>query len=221
MLAEGFSMSVDLDIDQPSPADTSDGGGDDGLGFISRILAGPGVSLLLMSIVSLATWTGVQANNVDPFVLQAPLTEEWWQLPLSVFSHSGMPHLTGNATMIALFGSIAVFSSSVIRYHIFFIGSGMLAGVAQVLATGALGEAGTVLGASGAGMALLMYVLISNDISSLLFDRVSRTAAAGLLIAAAVGITLWSAALQIANVAHFTGALIGGIAGYFHLLRAR
>jgi membrane associated rhomboid family serine protease len=131
-----------------------------------------------------------------------------------------MPHLTGNATMIALFGSIAIFSSSVIRYHLFFISSGMIAGAAQVLATDVIGEAGTVLGASGAGMALMMYVLISNDISTILLDRVSRTVAAGLVVAAAIGITLSSAALQIANVAHFTGALIGGVAGYFHLLRA-
>ena len=214
-------MSVDLDLEQPAQPEEPEESETRRAGFVTRLLAGPGVSILLMAIVSLATWTGVQANNVDPFVLQAPLTEDWWQLPLSVFSHSGMPHLSGNATMIALFGSIAVFSSSVIRYHVFFIVSGMLAGAAQVLATGALGDAGTVLGASGAGMALMMYVLVSNDISSLLLDRVSRTVAAGLVVAAAIGITLWGAALQIANVAHFTGALIGGIAGYFHLLRAR
>ncbi|WP_176451098.1 rhomboid family intramembrane serine protease [Halorubrum sp. Ea1] len=213
-------MSVDLEIDQPSTPGQSEDSTRSGRGYIGRILAGPGVSLVLMAVVSLATWTGVQANNVDPFVLQAPLTEDWWQLPLSVFSHSGMPHLTGNATMIALFGSIAVFSSSVIRYHTFFIISGMIAGAAQVLVTGAIGDPGSVLGASGAGMALMMYVLISNDISSLLLNRVSRTAAAGLVVAAAVAITLWSAAIQIANVAHLAGALIGGVAGYFHLLRS-
>ena len=211
-------MSVDLDLEQPEQTEGVESGAST---IVTRLLAGPGVSLLLMAIVSLATWTGVQANNTDPFILQAPLTEDWWQLPLSVFSHSGMPHLSANATMIAIFGSIAAISAGVFRYHLFFILSGILAGVAQVLATGALGSPSGVLGASGAGMALMAYVLVSNDISSLVFNRVSRTATIGLVLALAVGITLWSAAIQIANVAHFAGALIGGFAGYFHILRPR
>ena len=211
-------MSVDLDLEQPGQTEKAESGGS---GIVTRLLAGPGVSLLLMAVVSLATWTGFQANNADPFILQAPLTEDWWQLPLSVFAHNGMPHLSGNAMLIAIFGSIAAISASVFRYHVFFIVSGILAGIAHVLATGALGSSSGVLGASGAGMALMGYVLVSNGLSSIVFDRVSRTVTIGLVLALAVGITLWSASLQIANVAHFAGALIGGFAGYFHVLRPR
>ncbi|OYR72710.1 hypothetical protein DJ78_01985 [Halorubrum ezzemoulense] len=211
-------MSVDLDLEQPEKTEEAGSGAST---IVTRLLAGPGVSLLLMAIVSLATWTGIQANNADPFILQSPLTEDWWQLPLSVFAHSGMPHLSANATMIAIFGSVAAISASVLRYHIFFIVSGMLAGAAHVLATAALGTPSGGLGASGTAMALMAYVLVSNDVSSFVFDRVSRTVTIGLVLALAVGLSLTSAGVQVGNVAHLSGALIGGFAGYFHILRPR
>jgi membrane associated rhomboid family serine protease len=210
-------MSVDLDLEQPQEPEPEGGGGGE---LITRLLAGPGVSLIVMALVSLATWTGIQANNADPFVLQAPLAEDWWQLPLSVFSHQGPTHLSSNATMVAIFGALVVISSSVFRYHLFFITTGIASGAAQVMATDALGDAGAVLGASGAAMGLIGYVITSNTISSVVLKRVPWWGVAILVVAVAVALAIWSAALQIANVAHLTGALIGAVAGYFHLLRA-
>lgn len=210
-------MSVGLEIEQPSAED--DSAGSKGGQLITRVLAGPGVSLLLMVIVSLATWTGLQANNIDPFVLQAPVTENWWQLPLSTFAHGGTAHLYGNATMIAIFGSIAVISSSVLRYHLFFITTGIVSSVAHVTVTAALGDPSSVLGASGAGMGLIAYVIVSNDVSDFILKHVSWVGVVVLVVGVAVGLTLWSAALEVANVSHFTGALIGVVAGYFHVLR--
>lgn len=212
-------MSVDLEIEQPStPSQSDDDGG--GQRYIWRLLAGPGVSLILMAIVSLATWTGAQANNVDPFILQAPLTEDWWQLPLSVFSHQGMGHLSGNATAVAIFGSIVVISSSPVRYHLFFVATGIASGAAHIMATDALGQASAVLGASGAAMGLFAYVIVANDVSDWLLEHVSWKGVVVLVAGLVLGLTLWSASAQAANTGHLTGALLGAIAGYFHLLRS-
>ena len=212
-----MSTDPELNIGQPSTTEKHDSGG---VGFLGRLVAGPGVSLIVMAVVSLATWTGAQANNVDPFVLQAPLAENWWQLPLSVFSHSGMPHLTGNATGVAIFGSIVVLSSSLVRYHLFFILTGIIAGVGQVWATGALGRAGAVLGASGAVMALFAYVITSNFVSGAVLKRAPWWVVGAFVALTALGLTLWSAGAQVANMGHLTGAVLGAVAGYFHFLRA-
>jgi len=61
-----------------------------------------------------------------------------------------MAHLTSNATIIVVAGGLVAISAGIVRYHLFFVTTGILAGVAQVAATDALGEAGGVLGASGA-----------------------------------------------------------------------
>ena len=212
-------MDIEPNIEQPSrsEADNADGGNS---GFVTRLVAGPGVSLLLMALVSLGTWTGYQANNVDPFVLQPPLTEEWWQLPLSNFAHETTAHLYGNAIPIAIFGAVAVISSSVLRYHIFFLATGITSSVVHVMVTGALGDASAVLGASGAAMGLIGYVLVSNDISDLILSRASWGVVVILILGLSLALTLWSASLAVANVSHFVGALIGAFAGYFHLLRS-
>lgn len=211
-------MSVDLEGLEPESETEPD---TDGFGYIERLLAGPGVSLLAMALVSLATWTAYQANNPDPFILQAPIAEDWWQLPLSVFAHSSMGHLVANATMIAMVGSVVVLFSGVLRYHLFFVVSGVLAGVAQVVATGVLGQPGAVVGASGAGMALVGYVITSNGISSWLLDRVPRWAVAVIVAGVALAITLRYSGIRVANVAHLAGVVIGLSAGHVNLLRAR
>lgn len=212
-------MDIDPNIEQHSRSEADNVDGHNS-GFVTRLVAGPGVSLLLMTFVSLGTWTGYQANNVDPFVLQSPLTEEWWQLPLSTFAHQGSAHLYGNAMMIAIFGAVTVISSSVLRYHIFFLATGIASGVAHVMVTGALGDAGAVLGASGAAMGLIGYVFVSNDISDLILSRASWKVVVILVLGVSLSLTLWSASLAVANVSHFVGALIGAFAGYFHLLRS-
>ncbi|WP_226043474.1 rhomboid family intramembrane serine protease [Natrinema sp. DC36] len=176
-------------------------------------------TLMLMSIVSLATWTGVQANDVDPFMLQAPLTEEWWQLPLSVYAHSSPDHLTGNATVILIAGGIISLSTSWFRFHLFFLSSGILAGVSHVAVTDAMGTAAPVLGASGAAFALVGYLLTSNTVSSAVLEGASIRVVLSVAAGVALFLTIQSAGMEIANLAHFTGAAIGLLSGHFNLLR--
>jgi len=60
-------MSVDLEgLEADSESEEESGSG--GMGYLERLVGGPGVSLLAMAVVSLATWTGAQAGNVTPFV---------------------------------------------------------------------------------------------------------------------------------------------------------
>lgn len=210
-------MAADLEaLEQETDPESSAGSG-----YLERVVAGPGVSLLAMALVSLATWTAFQAGgDADPFRLQAPLTEDWWQLPLSVFAHADMAHLTGNAMLIAVFGSAVVLFSSLIRYHLFFVVAGMLAGASQIVALEAFGDAAPVLGASGAALALLAYALTSNSISTWILGHVPRWVVAFVVLTITLALTLRFAGLNIANVGHFTGALIGAVAGHFNLLRA-
>jgi membrane associated rhomboid family serine protease len=210
-------MAADLEaLEQDTEPESSDG-----LGMVERLVAGPGISLLAMALVSLATWTAYQAGNPDPFVLQAPITEDWWQLPLSVFAHQNMPHLVANATVIAAAGSLVVLFSGVVRYHLFFVTSGITAGAAQVFATGVLGQPGAVIGASGAGMALLGYVITSNGISSWILDRVPAWGVAVIVTGVALAITLRYSGVRVANVAHLAGIVFGLVTGHFNLLQTR
>lgn len=191
-----------------------------GLSNVERLLAGPGVSLLSMALVSLLTWTTFQTGNTALFTASS-LTGGWWTFPLSVFAHANTTHLVGNAIAVATAGSIVVLSAGVLRYHLFFVLTGSLAVVAQVAATAALGTTSSVLGASGAALALWGYVLTSNAFSSWLLDRVSRTAVAATVVGVALLITVRYAGLHVANVAHLVGVLCGLLAGHFNVLEVR
>lgn len=211
-------MSVDLeelqsDSKSESSETTSSGG------YVERLIAGPGLSLLAMALVSLATWTAFQAGNPEPFMLYPPYHEAWWRLPLSVYAHQNMSHLVGNAMMVAVAGGLVALFTSVVRYHVFFVISGILAGIAQVSATAALGEATPVLGASGAALALLGYLITGNDISTWVLDRAPRWVVAVVVAGVALALTLRYSGLAVANVAHLAGAVIGLVAGQFNLLQ--
>jgi len=132
-----------------------------------------------------------------------------------------MAHLAGNATVVAVAGGLVAVFAGVVRYHLFFVASGILAGMAQVAATGVLGEATPVLGASGAALALVGYILTGNEISSWILDQVSGWMVAVVVLGVALALTLRYSGLNVANVAHLAGAVIGLSAGHFDLLRAR
>lgn len=184
------------------------------------IVGNPVVQTLgVMTAVSLATWTGVQAGNLDPFTLQAPVHEPWWQVLVSIYAHAGPSHLLSNATIILVAGGLVSLATTRLRFHLFFITTGALAGMVQVWATDALGDPVAVLGASGAGFALAGYVLTANPASTPVLHRVPWWASAGLATALALALTVALSGANSAYLAHFTGALLGGLAGRFHVLR--
>lgn len=189
-------------------------------GYVDRLLAGPGVSLLLMSLVTVVALTVARAGGAaGMFILQAPISEGLWQIPLSVFAHVGWAHLAANAVVVLVAGGLVALSSSVVRYHAFFLVTGALSGVAQVVVTGLFGPPAAVLGASGAALALVGYLLTSNAASSWLLDRVPRWAAAVVIGTCGLALMLRYYAAGSANVGHLAGALLGLVAGRFNVLR--
>ncbi len=209
-------MSVELEELEPDSGTDSSSS----LGYVERVLAGPGVSLVLMALVSLLTWTAFQAGNVTLFTASS-ITGAWWQFPVSIFAHANTAHLVGNATVVAAAGSLVVLTASVIRYHLFFILSGSVAALSQVAATAALGSTAPVLGASGAALALVGYILTSNAVSSWVLAQVSRTAVVVIVVGVALLVTFRYAGLDVANVAHLAGVLCGLVTGHFNLLKTR
>ncbi len=157
------------------------------------------------------------------FVLRPPVAEEPWTIVTSVYAHANLGHLVSNAFGLVVFGWPVARATTRTRFHAFFLATGSLAGVAQILLSGALaafpvvalGATPGVLGASGGVFALLGYLLASNRLSSRVGAvlRVSRTAAlVGFVLIAAV-LTLATASPGVALIAHFVGLLLGLVAG--------
>ncbi|WP_058367403.1 rhomboid family intramembrane serine protease [Haloparvum sedimenti] len=167
---------------------------------------------LLLGVVGLAS----------TLVLSAPLTTAPWALATGVYAHAGLGHLFTNAVGLLIAGPLVERRTTRPRFHLFFLGSGALAGVAEVTLGGLIGPAPAVLGASGAVFALFGYLLAGNVVSATLFDRLRLSARAqvALFLAVAVAMTLATAAPGVALIAHATGLLIGLVAGRLRLLDA-
>jgi membrane associated rhomboid family serine protease len=138
-------------------------------------------------------------------------------LLLSVYAHGGLGHLVSNAVSLVLLGFLVERSTTRVRFHAFFLTAGVIAAVAQVIAS-----PGGVLGASGAIFALLGYLLTGNSLSASVFDRLELPARAQIIILAVVAgiLTFVGAGPGIALVAHFAGLLVGLVAGRFRILAA-
>ena len=161
------------------------------------------------------------------FALSNPLLARPWTVVTSVYAHASVPHLAGNALALALGGLVVERLTTNGRFHAFFVGVGALAGATQVVVVGLVGPlvpgvpAGvSVLGASGAVLGLYGYLLGANRLTERLVAGVELAPriqlALGVVVAAAI--TLLTANPGAALVAHFTGLLLGLLAGRAHLL---
>jgi len=163
-----------------------------------------------------------QALAAGLFVLAPPISVRPWTLLSSVYAHSGVGHLISNAVVLVLVGFAVERVTTRWRFHAFFAGVGMLAGVAQVAVTGILGPGTPVLGASGAVFGLAGYLLAGNAVTDAVLGRLplGGRAKVVVLLAVAVAATLATAAPGVALVAHFTGFVLGAVAGRAKLLDA-
>lgn len=161
------------------------------------------------------------------FALSNPLLSRPWTLVTSVYAHASVSHLVANAVALALGGVLVERLTTPARFHAFFAGVGVLAGVTQVALVGLVGPLVpwlpaqvAVLGASGAILGLYGYLLGANRLTERIVGGVELAPrsqlAAGVLVAALV--TLLTANPGAALVAHFTGLLVGFLAGRTHLL---
>jgi len=186
--------------------------------------ASPTLTLALLMVVVVAVQTFLRLFGVDPwtFALAWPLTERPWTLVTSVFAHAGFGHLLTNLVGLAILGLLLERRTSPIRFYTFFLATGIVAGVTQVtVATFVLGQPAAVLGASGAVFALFGYVLAGNRLTKAAASGISIRPRTQLLaiVTVAVVLTVVTAGQRDALIAHFTGLVLGIVAGRDHLLR--
>lgn len=185
--------------------------------------------LVLFVVVYLVQFITALAGLVGGlFVLSPPLSSNPWTVVTSVYAHAGINHLLSNAIALVLFGWPVARATTKLRFHLFFVVSGSLAGVTQIVASHSLAGlplVGTdptagVLGASGAVFALLGYLLASNRLSSSLASAVRIPTWLTLVVFVGVAgfVTLATASPGVALIAHFAGLLFGLLAGRMGVL---
>ncbi|MFC5970850.1 rhomboid family intramembrane serine protease [Halomarina salina] len=191
---------------------------------MGRLSGSPTVqTLALMLVVSLLYWgvrtlagflpvvTGASLFVLGPWFPSAP-----WTLVTSVYAHAGVGHLVANAITLAFAGLLLERSTTTVRYHTFFLATGILAGLSQVVLNGG----GGVLGASGAIFALIGYIVTANPISEVALSRLRLTRGVQVVVFAvlAVVVTVLTGGPGVALYAHFAGLLVGLVAGRLHVL---
>ena len=147
----------------------SDASGDDGS---TEGSSSPIVELLIVFVVVFAAQQltaiigiGVMAGL---FVLAPPLTTNPWTIVTSVYAHGGIGHLVSNSLALIVFGWPVARATTRLRFHTFFLVTGVIAGISQIVLSGVFEgmplvggwvEQAPVLGASGAVFALLGYLI--------------------------------------------------------------
>jgi membrane associated rhomboid family serine protease len=185
--------------------------------------------LLMFIVVYLLQVVTAFANLVGGlFVLSPPIDQNPWTVVTSVYAHGSPGHLISNAVALILVGWPVARATTRIRFHAFFLATGAIAGVAQIVLTDLLAslpliggsETAGVLGASGAVFALLGYLLASNRLTTSVATvaRVPVWLGIALFVIVAGLLTFVTAAPGVALVAHFTGLFVGLVAGRLAVL---
>ena len=177
--------------------------------------------LACLAVFALQSVLGVLGVGVSAFALALPLSVRPWTLVLATYAHAGLAHLLANTLALLVVGLVVERGTTAPRFHAFFVVAGALAGVAELLVAALFGRSAAVVGASGAVFALLGYALAGNRAVGAVGKRLrlDRTLTLGLYVALAALLTLVTAGPGLALVAHFTGLLVGLLAGRRRLLR--
>ncbi|WP_181685233.1 rhomboid family intramembrane serine protease [Halorhabdus salina] len=156
------------------------------------------------------------------FAVAWPLTHEPWTLLTSVLAHGGPLHLATNAFGLFVLGLVLERRTEPWRFYLFFLAVGAVAGAAEVTVTELLGDSVSVLGASGAIFGLFGYLLAGNRLTDAVATRItiSPRVAIVVVLGVALAITWLTRGRRVALIAHFTGLVLGLLAGRTHLLRS-
>lgn len=165
---------------------------------------------------------GVVGYGTAWFALATPLARPW-TLVTSVYAHATIGHLFTNALALALVGFALERYTTRVRFHVFVLVAGVVAGIGQLLVSAAVGTSVAVIGASGAVLALYGYVLVGNRVVDGLFSRVDigRRVTIAVIVIVALAVTLSTAGRGVALAAHFVGFVVGIVAGRGRVLRPR
>jgi membrane associated rhomboid family serine protease len=177
------------------------------------------VLLVVFLAQSVAAVVGVEGYL---FALAPPLLARPWTLVTNVYAHGSVPHLVGNGVALGAIGLAVERATTRVRFHVFFLLTGVLAAVVQVLIDGLVGAPTAVLGASGAVFGLVGYAVTGNALVHRLVrrlrpDRTTLLAVGAFVVGAVVLVT---AAPNVALVAHGVGFGAGLMAGHRRALHA-
>ncbi len=187
------------------------------------------ISTVILLSFFIQIYAASQGLMEQYFILETPLEKYPWTIITAVFAHSGINHLTSNMTGLLLFGIPVAWKASTFKFHLFFISTGALAGISQVLTSYYLYQIGFgaepigVVGASGAVFALMGYLITSNKVSEKTSQYIPLPNKLRYLLyfGVATWITLATASPQAALIGHFTGLMLGLVAGKKNLLRKK
>ncbi len=181
----------------------------------------PTVDLLLVfaAVFALQQIAGVLGFGTEWFALATPLRRPW-TVVTSVYAHATLGHLLVNAVGLVVVGLLLERSTTRARLHGFVLATGVVSAAAEFLVGVALGSPVAVLGASGAVLAGVGYLLAGNRLTGGVLSRANlgRRGSAAALLAVAVAVTLLTAGPGVAVVAHFTGFAVGAVAGRVGIL---
>lgn len=176
---------------------------------------------LFAAVFAAQTLAGLLGIAPGLFALALPLAERPWTIVTSVYAHGSPTHLLSNAFALLVVGPLIARVTTPVRFHAFFLATGSVAGIAQVLLAIPFGST-AVFGASGAIFALLGYALVGNRASerALAGLPIGRRGRLFLFVAVAALLTAATAAPGVALVAHFVGFCLGVVAGRGRILHA-
>jgi membrane associated rhomboid family serine protease len=156
---------------------------------------------------------------LDPAFVVKP-----WVLLTGTYAHAGVGHLLGNLVPLLVFGFLVERVTTRWRYHAFFVATGALAGLSEVVLGSLLSFAPRgVVGASGAVFALMGYAVAGNDVAAWILDRIDSATESGWVVTAVVVLAAGAVAVLLSGpgtalIAHATGLLLGLVAGRARLL---
>ncbi|NGM69992.1 rhomboid family intramembrane serine protease [Natronolimnobius sp. AArcel1] len=196
--------------------------------------------LIIFIIVFLSQWVAEAVDLMTTlFVLSPPIADHPWTVVTSVYAHGNVGHLLSNSIALVIFGWPVARATTRVRFHVFFLVMGALAGISEIVLSALLAvvssamaailpfftiptfpPTGGVLGASGAVFALMGYLLAGNRFSSGIASviQIPQWLAWVVFLGFATAITLATAAPGVALIAHFTGFLLGLLAGRARVL---
>lgn len=179
-------------------------------------------TLAVMATISIIGW-GLQPSNPNSpelFAASAPLQEEWWTLVTATYAHLDTGHFMSNAVFVLIAGGIVSFSTSAIRFHLFFIATGAITAAMQLQAIVVSdGGAAWIVGSSGAAFGLCGYVI--GSIANAALSGRAGVSRVGLVTVALVVASLFTIRFSpegSAFLSHFVGIVIGIGVGWLRLL---
>ncbi|MFB6112726.1 MAG: rhomboid family intramembrane serine protease [Halodesulfurarchaeum sp.] len=165
--------------------------------FVIQYVVAPLLGVPLRSMAWLSLFT---VNTVHPLYV--------WSWVIAVFAHGGFTHIFFNSIVLYFFGPVVEQRVGTREFSALFIVSGIVAGLAQVLATMLTGGTAFVLGASGAIASLFGVLTVLNPNLRIYLYFI-------------IPMPLWVATLLFAAysvfVSTFGGIGAGGVAQFAHL----